>query len=962
MTNEQWERVKEAFDAALRRRPDERAQFLDEVCGADETMRREVEALLSSFDDAGGFMARPVVGEMAEAVEIRKTLLTRGQYLGHYEISEQIGAGGMGEVYLARDTRLNRLVALKVLYAASLSDREADQRLWREARAAATLDHPNICAIHEIAETDGCNFIVMQYVKGETLACKLKREKMSLREVLNNAVQVADALEEAHAHGITHRDVKPANIIINDKGQVKVLDFGLAKFTENLEAKSKIATDKPSSKSGSIMGTVPFMSPEQVLGKRLDGRTDIFRFGAMIYEMSCGRQPFARDTDAETISAFLRDEPSWEDIPDELQPIVHKCLMKNPAERYQTAKYLAADLCELQRRFETEPEVKLRRQVSAEAEPGRLPAPLASRFLKPRILTGVALLFVVAVGAAFLMRPTGPASQDLAYEQITNFTDSAISPALSPDGKMVAFLRSNRWFLSLDQIYVKILPDGEPVQVTHDPRAKYGPSFSPDGSRIVYTVSPWSTYTVSTLGGEPSLFLNNSSGVTWLDQHRILFSEVNPPHSVHMGVVTAKEDRSQERTIYFPQEERGMVHLSYASPDRKWALVLEMNPVWQPCRVIPLDGSSSGHQVGPKGNCTSTAWSPDGKWMYFGVELDGHHHLWRQRFPEGQPEQITSGPTEEDGVALAPDGRSLITSIGVHESAVWIHDGRGDRPLSSQGYVPETETNGLLGTIPVFSRDGKSLLYLRSESPGGPTELWRTDLASEKSQKLLPGTFMVEFDISDDGKEVVYSAQPSGKPFQLWVASLDRSSPSQLVSASGGDSPHFGPDGRIVYRTFDGTNHYLEQMDRTGSGQSKVVPYPVGNIFYMSTDRRWITTSTTMPNGIGGTYAVPFDGGVPQRICGCTVMWAPDGKFLYVVVQTASLTGPRKTRVIPLPQGEMLPKLPPRGMGAADDPNLFPGSWLIDASSVSPSPDPSVYAYVKTTTHRNLFRIPLPTQ
>jgi serine/threonine protein kinase len=818
--------------------------------------------------------------------------------------------------------------------------------LWREARAAASLDHPNICAIHEIVETGGCNFIVMQYVKGETLADRLKRDKMDVSEIVSNAVQIADALEEAHAHGVIHRDIKPANVIISDKGQVKVLDFGLAKFTENVEVKSEASAAESSSKSGGIQGTVPFMSPEQVVGRRLDGRTDIFSFGAMLYEMACGRQAFARDTDAETVSAILRDEPAWEEIPDELQPIVRRCLSKNADERYQSAKHLAADLRDLQKRVHV--------------EPGRLPGSRASRLLKSAVIAAICVLLGSAI-LAFLMGPDRTRKQDFAYEQLTNFTDSVISPALSPDGKMLSFLRSDKWFLSPGQIYLKMLPNGEPVQITHDPRLKYGPTFSPDGSRILYTIFPWSTYTVSILGGEPTLFLNNSSGVTWLDPHRILFSEVNPPRSIHMGVVSAMEDRSQQRTIYFPQEERGMVHLSYPSPDRNWALVLEMNPVWQPCRVIPLDGSSSGRQVGPKGNCTSAAWSPDGTWMYFGVEVDGQHHLWRQKFPEGQPEQITSGPTEEDGIAMAPDGESLITSIGVQTSAVWIHDARGDRPLSSQGYVPRSATNGLLGTIPVFSRDGKSLFYLRSESRGGPTDLWETDLESEKTQRLLPGTFMVEFDISDDGKEVVYSAQPSGKPSQLWIASLDRSSPPrQLFAASGGDSPHFGPEGRIVFRTFDGTKHYLEQVDGSGSDRSKVVPYPVGNIFYMSPDRRWITTSTTMADGIGGTYAVPLsEGGVPQRVSGSTVMWAPDGKFLYVEVQTASLNEPRQTRVIPLPPGKMLPKLPPRGMRSVDDPDLFPGSYLIDKDAISPSPDPSVYAYVKTTMHRNLFRIRL---
>jgi hypothetical protein len=219
---------------------------------------------------------------------------------------------------------------------------------------------------------------------------------------------------------------------------------------------------------------------------------------------------------------------------------------------------------------------------------------------------------------------------------------------------------------------------------------------------------------------------------------------------------------------------------------------------------------------------------------------------------------------------------------------------------------------------------------------------------------------MVEFDISDDGNEVVYSAQPSGKPAQLWVAFLDRSSPPQLVSASGDDSPHFGHDGRIVYRTFDGTKHYLEQMDRKGSGRSKVVPYPVGNIFYMSPDRRWITTSTTI-NTIGGTYAVPVEGGAPQRIGPGTALWGPNGKLFYLELRSASLGGPGKLVEVPLPPGEVLPKLPPLGLLTSQDPTkIFPGSRPIEPPGVfSPSPDPSVYAYVKRAVHRNLFRIPL---
>jgi Tol biopolymer transport system component len=452
-----------------------------------------------------------------------------------------------------------------------------------------------------------------------------------------------------------------------------------------------------------------------------------------------------------------------------------------------------------------------------------------------------------------------PASRELTYTQITNFTDAAVSPALSPDGRVLAFIRSENWFLTPDQLYVKLMPDGEPVQITRDPRPKYGLSFSPDGSRIAYTVFPWTAYTVSALGGELVRLLANSAGTTWLDQRHILFSEVSSGQ--HMGIVTTTDTRSEYRKIYFPREERGMVHLSYASPDRKWALAVEMNPVWQPCRLIPLDASTPGRQVGPKGECTSAAWSPNGKWMFFGVGVEGHHHLWRQRFPAGTPEQITSGPTEEDGIAVAPDGLSLITSIGLRQSAIWIHDAQGERPLSSEGFVLHPEISGLSGTLPVFSGDGRSLFYLRKESPGTASELWRTDLESEKHEPVLRGVSIEEYDISGDGKQVVFSTRPAGKALQLWLAALDRSSPPHLVSSEGEDSPHFGPEGQILFRVSDGTKYYLMRMNRDGTRRSKVVPYAVGNLYYMSPDRRWITAITEPPGGgIGGTYAIPVAG------------------------------------------------------------------------------------------------------
>jgi dipeptidyl aminopeptidase/acylaminoacyl peptidase len=277
---------------------------------------------------------------------------------------------------------------------------------------------------------------------------------------------------------------------------------------------------------------------------------------------------------------------------------------------------------------------------------------------------------------------------------------------------MVAFYRSDRTFFIADQIYVKLLPNGEPVQLTHDPREKYNLAFSPDGSRIAYTVfagapRSWSTYTVPSLGGDSTLFLPNAAGLSWLDDHHLLFSEMKTPPN--MGIVTSTDNRSAQREIYFPTHQRGMAHYSYPSPDRKWVLAVEMDPTWLPCRLVPWAGGSAGRQVGPPGACTSAGWSPDGSWMYFGATMAGKRHLWRQRFPDGQPEQITAGPEEEDGVAVAPDGRSLITSVFTRQSEVWMHESQGDRVVSTEGYPPAL---GECYRPLSLSLDGKRLYYL----------------------------------------------------------------------------------------------------------------------------------------------------------------------------------------------------------------------------------------------------------
>ncbi|HZQ55926.1 MAG TPA: winged helix-turn-helix domain-containing protein [Bryobacteraceae bacterium] len=609
---------------------------------------------------------------------------------------------------------------------------------------------------------------------------------------------------------------------------------------------------------------------------------------------------------------------------------------------------------------------------------GERPFRAAEKASKTKLIGSLSLALLAAAGTLIVLfsRPSTNTAQG--YTQLTSFTDSAVAPALSPDGRMVAFLRSDRPFLTADQIYIKLLPNGEPVQVTNDPRLKYNVAFSPDGSRIAYTVfeagaAAWNTYTVSSLGGAPQLLLSNAAGLTWLDEDRLLFSAVKK--GIHMGIVTASENRSDYHSVYFSPRNRAMAHYSFASPDRKWALVAEMDPDWQVCRLVPLDGSSEGSQVGPPGPCTAAAWSPDSRWMYFAASVDGNSHLWRQHFPAGKLDQITFGPTQESGIAMAPDGKSLITSIGTQQSALWIHDFRGDRPLSSEGYLASAFDRHVASedgffSYPSFSSNGKHLYYLlRRQSPGSASELWRMDIDSGESALVLPGFSIREYDISSDEREVVFRTQPSGERSQLWLARLDRSSaPRWLAGSEEAAAPRFGPHGEVLFRWRNGETNYLARMNRDGSARAKVIAYPITTLENISPDRRWVITITRPDYEADNSpalipeVAVPVLGGSPRRVCPgpCAVAWSPDQKWFYVGVVPASRTDPGKTIVLPIPPGQSLPNLPAAGIGSLEEGLAVPGARIIEQPEVFPGTGFGTYVYVKTTVHRNLFRIPLP--
>jgi serine/threonine protein kinase len=878
-----------------------------------------------------------------------------GRALGPYQIESKLGEGGMGVVYRALDPRLDRPVAIKVLRADAALTAERKRRFIQEAKAASALNHPNIVHIYDIGEAEGVAYIAMEFVAGKTLDRLIGKTGLPLRDTLKYGIQVADALARAHAAGIVHRDLKPSNIVVGDDGRVKLLDFGLAKLTEVVEDDPEAATatirdETPLTEEGSIVGTLAYMSPEQAEGKPVDGRSDIFSFGAVLYEMATGRRAFHGASRAAILSAVLRTEPQpIGEIspvhPEDLQKIVSRCLRKDPDRRAQHIGDVKVALEDLK----------------DESESGKITAPRAHapapsrRSLVPIAVAAIAIL--LAAGFAFerWKRPTSPTRAD--WVPITDLPDPVSQPALSPDGRMVTFVRGPSTFFGPGQIYVKMLPSGDPVQLTHDDSLKMSPVFSPDGSRIAYTsiVSGfgWDTWDVSVLGGQPRKWLPNASGLVWIDPSTLLFSEMKRGEGVHMAIVTSQENRAGLRDIYVPPTMRGMGHRSYLSPDRKWVLIVEMNEAsdFTPCRLAPFDGSSSGRQVGPPGGaCTFAAWSPDGQWMYFSSAAGGAFHTWRQRFPDGDPVQITSGPTQEEGIAMASDGRSFLSAVGVIQSSVWLHDARGDRQVSIEGRANRAK----------FTPDGKRLLYVAGA--GATVELRIVDFDSGRPEPLrTTGVLGVRsvlgsvYDLSADGSQVVFSSVgASGKP-HLSIAPLDRNSPPKEIPNAEGDEPVFGSKGDVFFRRLDGVSLFLYGIRPDGTGLRRLTEQPITDVTGVSPDQQWVTV--VAPHEMGGSaLAVPTAGGQPFRIPGLVNKWFGDGKSWCWLNERLDLT-----RCVPLRPGEVWARdaagnIPYLNAEAAK----LPGVRDINAGDVAPGPTADTYAFTKTTVQRNLYRIPIP--
>jgi Tol biopolymer transport system component/predicted Ser/Thr protein kinase len=858
---------------------------------------------------------------------------------GHLRVLERIGRGSFGDVYRAWDTRLDREVALKLLPAAS---RAASGRhsIIHEGRLLARVRHPNVVAIYGAEQIGDRVGLWMEFVNGRTLEAALKDgRRFSVAEVVDIGIELSRAVAAVHQAALLHRDIKAQNIALADDGRVVLMDFGTGRDL----------ADHPAS---DMTGTPLYLAPEILQAQPASVRSDIYSVGVVLYHLLTGTYPVTGKTLEElranhalpSRAALAEIRP---DLPGRVASVVERALSPDPRARFQTIQEMTSAL------------------VAARG----VPAPNAPARRPWRAAAGATAAAAAVLLAWWVPRgeDEGPPASEHEWIQITRFGDSATAPALSRDGRLLTFIRGSSPFYGAGQVYVKELPDGAPRQLTDDPLAKMSPVFSPDGSQIAYTTVDnntfrWDTRIISVHDAFPPRVLRNASGLTWIGGRRFLFSEIKK--GVHMALVTAEDGAPSSEDLYVPPHARGMVHRSALSPDGQWVLAAEMeNNLWLPCRLLPFDGRDTGRPVGPPGAaCMAAAWSPDGAWMYLNANAGGTFHVWRQRFPDGEPVQLTAGPTDEHGIALGPDGRSFITSVGLTTSTLWIHDARGARQVSteSNASLPGLAPAAAIPRGTYFSPDRRKLYYLIKQSVGAnflDGELWEADLDSGRTRAILPGFMVASYDVSADGRQVVFSAaDANGRP-RVWLASLDGAAAPRQLSPADDDGPLFGPTGEIFFRRSENGANFLHRMNADGSSVTRIAG-PVLALHSVSPDGRWAVAYAAVEDAAVSVAALahPTAGGAPIRVCDqCKVSWSQAGKHLYLTFPWNE----GRTYVIAVDPAQPFPDLPAEGLRTESDLAALPVVRVIEGLATAPGDDGSIHAAVRVGVQRNLYRVPV---
>jgi serine/threonine protein kinase len=907
MTPERWQRVDEIFQAAVELNPIQRAKFLDDSCRGDEDLRREVESLLSCDEQGLSMIDEPAYQAAAGLFLGDKPQLVEGQLIGHYEIAGLIGKGGMGEVYAAKDKRLNRRIALKLLPADYTRHKDRLRRFQQEAQAASALNHPNILTIHELGEVDGQQFIATELVEGETLRERIR--STSLAETLDIAAQVASALAAAHKAGIVHRDIKPENIMLRPDGYVKVLDFGLAKLTEQYEATAEARTaDQVDVSSGLVMGTVRYMSPEQARGRSVDARSDIFSLGVVLYEMLTGHVPFKGKSAGELIKSILKDQPPplteyLQDAPDALQRVISKALTKDTSRRYQTIEDLLTALETLRQRegLGTWPRTKVSR-----AETRELTTEILGRRTTPTIefiVTGIkqhktgaglilTALAVVTVGLSFGLNRLSNRRASPEGLKITRIpdTDKTLSVAISPNGEYIAYAKSSSPGKRSTQqsLWVLQLATNKLIEIAPPAEVEYTAlTYSRDGANIFY-VSNDVLYKIPAGGSEAMTVLRDVRAFSMApDGKRFAFAR--GLSSDETAVMVANLDGGGERMLATRKKPEIIGGPAWSPDGSLIACTTGVFAKNSQASVIGFDAATGEERkiTNHKWDEFSgrLAWLPDGSGLMASVSEGTEQQIWQIPYPPGEEHRVTSDPNYlYDDLALTADGKILIALQGAVRSAVWVIP--NDDPNAA---VPITSGEHHIYQHLAWTPDGK-ILY--ASNVGTSRDVWIMNSDGTNPKQLTANAGVnLQPEASADGRYVVFSSNRANDgAFNLWRMDIDGSNVFQLTHGSGEGQPVCSPDGRWVVYSSGGPNttakeKTLWKVSIDGGEPVQLSSRPSSGAA-ISPDGALIACWYQEDSASQLKMAlIPFAGG-PPKILDATmssfaaVHWRPDGKVI----------------------------------------------------------------------------------
>jgi eukaryotic-like serine/threonine-protein kinase len=711
-----------------------------------------------------------------------ETPVQPGGRVAHYQVLAEIGRGGMGVIFRARDTRLDRDVALKCPWPHLASDTTVRERFLREARAASQLSHPHIVPIFEILRWGGLPWLAMELVEGSNLRSRIREQgALSLRQALTCAAGLADALRAAHEKGIIHRDINPNNILMRPDGWPLLTDFGLAHVFSVEEADSSASTGSTAlTKPGHVMGTRGYMSPEQVLGKPLDPRSDIFSLGAVLYEMCTGRRAFAGEHTGSVNEAILGSEPVAmalidSSLPAELDRIVRKALAKRATDRHKDARELHADL------------VALRRQVeSADYAPSSRPA--LALPARAAWVTGVAAAAVVAAVAALLWPPKTPTA-GLAGgtpRQITSDPGPETEPAISPDGGLIAYAAARG---EGSDIWISDVRGGSRLRLTDDDATNQSPAWFPDGTAIAFVSDRRgkpSIWKVPRLGGAPVLVAEGGlNPAVAPDGRRIAFSRENEAGHYRLAVASLDDPGHSTWLTRAEEGEHHQVDPAW-SPDGRSICYSDTRNLW----LVAAGGGQPQRLTSDSAVDSEPAWTSDGRYVIFSSQREGTRALWRIAASGGRPERITFGTGPEGHPSVSSDGARLVYSTYSDDYDVVVVDrasGRSER-IGSQLY----------DASPVFAPDGSALVFTSSRR-GGLYDLWIQPLtgaggaAAPRQLTEMPGTVSTPA-YSPDGRWVAFKRElPAGR--EVWVVPAQGGLPIRVSDGKGRDmQPAWSPD------------------------------------------------------------------------------------------------------------------------------------------------------------------------